>query len=85
MIKKLFSNYIKSSNKDNSGKATSYIRALDLLSTMLEKHPLDFQTVLKSGTSDLLSGSKNYPELLENKLTKERTVNGSLVKHHQAI
>ena len=42
MIRQLFSNYIKSNNKDKSGKASSYIRALDLLGDMLDKKPLGF-------------------------------------------
>ena len=44
--KRLFELLI-ANNKDQSGKATSYIRALDLLCSMLEKHPLGFADCAK--------------------------------------
>ena len=47
MNKNAYSNYVIANNKDQSGKATSYIRALDLLCSMLEKHPLGFADCAK--------------------------------------
>ncbi|MES2982895.1 MAG: HNH endonuclease [Verrucomicrobiota bacterium] len=37
-----FSDHLHYGNKDGSGKASSYIRAIDLLSNMLELEPFDF-------------------------------------------
>lgn len=42
-MKALFSEYILSNNKQGSGKAVSYIRALDLLSQMIKAHPYQFR------------------------------------------
>ena len=39
-IKAQYSNHIKEQNVEGSNKATSYIRALDLLQKILKKHPL---------------------------------------------
>lgn len=40
--KNLFSDYILNSNVTDSGKATSYVRALDHLSEMIKSKPFDF-------------------------------------------
>ena len=42
MNKNAYSNYVIANNKDKSGKASSYIKELDLLCLMLEKEPLGF-------------------------------------------
>jgi hypothetical protein len=47
MNKNAYSNYVLANNKDQSGKASSYIRALDLLCSMLEKEPLGFSDCVK--------------------------------------
>jgi putative restriction endonuclease len=41
--KTAFENYLAEDNKDGSGKANSYLRAIDLLSEMLEAAPYDFK------------------------------------------
>ena len=43
MSREEFETYINVRNKEGSGKATSYLRALDLLSEMLHAHPLGFE------------------------------------------
>lgn len=43
MSREEFETYINVRNKEGSGKATSYIRALDLLCEMLHAHPLGFE------------------------------------------
>jgi len=42
MNKQEFEDYIHSGNVPGSGKASSYVRALDLLSEMLKAHPMGF-------------------------------------------
>jgi len=42
MNKQKFEDYIHSGNVPGSGKASSYVRALDLLSEMLKAHPMGF-------------------------------------------
>lgn len=42
MNKQKFEYYIHSGNVHGSGKASSYVRALDLLSEMLKAHPMGF-------------------------------------------
>ena len=42
MNKQKFEDYIHSGNVPGSGKASSYVRALDLLSEMLMAHPMGF-------------------------------------------
>ena len=38
MLKKAFSDFIFATNTDGSGKAASYVRALDMLGPILTKH-----------------------------------------------
>lgn len=42
MNKQKFEDYIHAGNVPGSGKASSYVRALDLLSDMLKAHPMGF-------------------------------------------
>ena len=42
MYRKAFEKFIFSANVEGSGKASSYVRALDLLSEMLKAHPMGF-------------------------------------------
>ena len=42
MLKKHFSDYITENNREGSGKASSYIRAIDLLEEMISRKPVNF-------------------------------------------
>ena len=59
MIRQSFTDFIFSTNTDGSGKAASYVRALDMLDPILTKHyPVPVMREIKNHCAD--AAAKSY-------------------------
>jgi putative restriction endonuclease len=85
MNKQKFEDYIHSGNVPGSGKASSYVRALDLRSEMLKAHPMGFADCQQIWSVNSTERIESLYRLALAESKKETKVNGTFQVYQRVI
>ena len=70
MNREAFQKFMYADNADGSGKASSYVRALDLLCKMLQAHPMGFEDCREIWNVESIERIKSLYELVKEQSNK---------------
>lgn len=83
-LRNKFSDYLQERNLTNSGKASSYVRALDLLSEMLASSPMGFSDCVDIWSTSSISRLQELYQLVRECDLRKQAL-GIYLTFHQAI